>query len=261
MLVLFTTVNCSSNNNEPTPPSKEVKKVILSSYTFKITDGDNIDSYIIDLVYDKNNNVQKHIVKNEVTSNSKLIDNTTYTFNYIYNDNQQLVSVQETNDKNNKYSILEFEYDNLHQMTKLYSKNKNYEVNFSHNEKKQIDEAFLPTSSTIKNMQLQYDNNGNLTNVSTNDNPNISESYTYDNHKNPFQNMPINIQLDLNMTMATDIKYYYTPVNNIYTYKLGLREIGTIQYEYNSDDYPITSKRTLDGSIITETFTYKIVKE
>lgn len=259
-LAAFTTISCSSDSSTPTT-EKIKERTVLSSYVVKETFKNGMNVYTVNFTYDKDNKVEKHVLKYEsIEGNiSKKVSTTTY--NYTYNNNKQLVSVQKVNDQDRKSTVLVFEYDHKQQMTKFSDKTDSYEVTFLHNEKKQINEALTPSSSVQRKTHFRYDNEGNLAGVSTNNNPNVSESYTYDSYKNPFRNIPINIQLDLNRTMATDIIYYYAPVNNISTYKLGLREEGNIQYEYNSDNYPTSSKKTLDDSVITETFVYKKIKE
>lgn len=259
-LAAFTTISCSSDSS--TPITEKIKeKTLLSTYTVKESYKDEVNIYTVDFTYDNEYKVKKHVLKYESINGNTSKKVSTTTYNYTYNNNKQLVSLQKVNSQSGKSTILVFEYDNKQQMTKLSDKTDNYEVIFLHNEKKQINEALAPSSSVLRNTHFRYDNEGNLAGVSTNNNPNVSESYTYDSYKNPFRNIPINIQLDLNRTLATDIIYYYAPVNNISTYKLGLREEGNIQYEYNSDNYPTSSKKTLDDSVITEAFTYKKIKE
>ncbi|WP_121965353.1 hypothetical protein [Myroides sp. N17-2] len=260
ILVALIPMSCSTDSNDIPKndgPTKENKKniTVLKNYTSTETYKGDSDTFIVDFTYDDAGNVTNHYTTYEAkagNTTTKSKSECTYT----YNNKKQLIGIVEVNDKNKRVKNYTFEYDTKGQMTKSIDIDNNITLEFKHNSSKQITEAMYLSNKLVSTTNFEYDHNGNLINAGENDNANIVESYTYDQHNNPFKNMPINIPLHYINTTAFDIMYYYKPTNNIQSYNIHNSTVGDLTYEYNEDNYPISSVTKNNRGIKKEQFSY-----
>ncbi|MEO8237915.1 MAG: hypothetical protein ABI793_17600 [Flavobacterium sp.] len=218
MLVSLVMISCNKDDDSTATETHE-------NLLLKTTDDDLISTY----TYDSDNKLVNYKLNGNAYNPAK--DN-----NFAYNADGTLTKI--TEGTNSASVVSEYFYDSNKKIIKILGRDgiDIYTYTYNGNVITEI-YKFTPTN-LVRSSVYTYDGNGNITNVKyykdiTDANPSGTYSgvinYTYDNKKSATSSLP-------------EAFLFPTSVNNIKTTQYNGGEIGTSQYEYNTDDYP--TKRT-----------------
>ncbi|AUC75534.1 hypothetical protein [Olleya sp. Bg11-27] len=223
-LLLFTTITLTTSceNDDSITEESQQKLIRVSEVT---TSGSTIiaDGYI-DFEYNDNNLVSKEIASGG------------YTLDYAYNSNNQLIEVIYNNDNGNTYTI-DYTYNNNLIINEVY--NNGNTTTYQYNSDDQLISLMTSQGETLF---LNYDNQGNVSEKIFDSV--VIDSYQYDNMINP----------SIFMYPEAFNKIKYKGPNNVTFREDGNR---TTTYEYNANDFPITSTHTLTGFVQNREYIYE----
>lgn len=191
--------------------------------------------------------------------NNEVIYSVNTIFDYNFNEKNQLANfgifVENTLLRSQSYTY----NDDLVASTVTRDPDGTQTQTFTYNDKKQ----FISSLLQPKNARLTYSYNGNdqLNSLSIN---NEKLEFTYDDKKNPFATLPF----DLTTIIHDELEFIpltYRFANNINFIKNPDQEVFTIEYQYNTDNYPTkaTIYQTVNKTKViykTIDFTYQVQK-
>lgn len=226
VIVIFLLVFSSCSKDETPEIQPEVQTKTHQNLLLKTTDSDDglIDTY----TYDSNNRVVNY-------KRNGSINNPARNENFTYNADGTLHKIV---DADNGAPITEFFYDANKKITTKVGRNGLDILKYTYIGNVITEDYRFTTTNEGWRQVYTYDGNGNITEIksysnTSEANPEGTSSvviyYTYDDKNRATSSLP-------------DAYLFPSSVNNIKTTQYSGGAIGSSQYEYNADGYPI--KRT-----------------